>query len=150
MDTAIDTLLVIVAALALLGVNFVGYVIVSWKMMTVNVKITRTLWLFSSALVTLAPFLIPIQISTLEQMRSMKFGFPTYFVEQHFLAANADIVFPFYTTLTNGFGYSLRTNIGVNPLSYVMDVFAGYVLCAFIFHTLRRIMLKTENGVEAG
>jgi len=144
MDIVIDSLLVIFAVMGLLAVNFLGYVIVSQKMLTIDIKITRTIWLFSSALVTLAPFLIPIQINTLEQMGSMKFGFPVYFVEQHFFTASTDQVFPFYTTLANGFGYSLRTAISVNPLSYAVDLFIWYVICGFVFRMLRKIMLKAK------
>jgi len=144
MDIVIDSLLIIFAVMGLLAVNFVGYVIVSQKMLTIDIKTTRTIWLFSSALVTLAPFLIPIQINTLEQMGSMKFGFPAYFVEQHFFTASADQVFPFYTTLANGFGYSLRTSISVNPLSYAVDLFVFYAICWFVFRMLRKIMPKAK------
>ncbi|HSB00454.1 MAG TPA: hypothetical protein VLE49_07380 [Anaerolineales bacterium] len=148
MDIVIDTLLVIFAVMTLLAVNLVEYAFVSKKMSTINLKTTRALWLFSSALVTVAPFLIPIQINTPEQLGNMKFGFPAYFVEQHFFAANTVQVFPFYTTLANGFGYSLRSAININPLSYATDVFVCYVICAFVFRMLRRIILRTEEGVE--
>jgi hypothetical protein len=148
MATVMDTLLILVAASALLGVNLVEYAIVSRKLLVTNIKTTRTVWLFSSALVTLTPFFIPIRINTFEQMGSMRFGLPAYFVEQHFFAAGTDLVFPFYTTLVNGFGYSLRTGLSINLLSYAVDLFLCYVIGMFIFRTLRKIMPKTE--AEAG
>ncbi len=149
MNTVIDILLIIVAIIGLLGVNFLGYLIVSWKMLTISARITRSLWLLSSVLVTLSPFFIPIQIHTLGQMNDMKFGFPVHFVEQHFFAANADIIFPFYTTLVNGFGYSLRTTMSVNPLSYVIDLVLCYVVCVVIFRMLRKIMRLDHSHSSA-
>lgn len=146
MDIVLDTLFIVVAVVILLAVNFIGYAIVASKMLTVNTRITKATWIFSSALVTLAPFFIPIQVRTLEQMRSMQFGFPAYFIEQHFAATSLDRVFPFYTTLANGFGYSLRTTISINPLAYVVDVFLFYLICMLVFRTLRRIMRRTDNG----
>ncbi len=148
MDIVIDTLLVIFAVLALLAMNLVGYAIVSRKVLTINTKTTRTIWLLSSVLVTLAPFFIPIKIGTLEQMGSMKFGFPAYFVEQHFFATSFDKVFPFYTTLANGFGYSLRSAISINPLSYILDVLVCYIICGFVFRMLRKISPRADGRQE--
>ncbi len=148
MDTVIDTLVVIFAVLALLATNLVGYAIVSRKVLTVNTKVTRAIWLLSSALVTLAPFFIPIRIGTLEQMGSMKFGFPAYFVEQHFFATSFDKVFPFYATLANGFGYSLRSAISINPLSYIIDVLVCYMICGLIFRRLRKVIHQADGGLE--
>ena len=144
MDIVIDTLLIILAILALFVLNFFGYVIVSQKIVTLNAKITRTLWLLSSALVTLAPFLIPLQIGTPEQLRDLRFGFPAYFVEQHALPSGANQAFPFYITLANGLGYSLRTSISINPLSYLVDVFICYLICRFILQMLGKTTLKTD------
>jgi hypothetical protein len=112
--------------------------------MTINAKITKTLWLLSSALVTLTPFLIPIPISTPEQIRDLRFGFPAFFVEQHVMASGANQVFPFYITLANGFGHSLRTNTAINPLSYIVDVFICYLICRFILQMLGRTSVRTE------
>lgn len=148
MSTVVDTLLILVAIIVLLGVNVVEYAIVSRKMLISNIKTTRTMWLLSSALVTLAPFFIPVRINTLEQMGNMRFGFPAYFVEQHFFVASADMIFPFYTTLANGFGYSLRTAININPLSYAVDLFLCYGIGVLIFRMLSKIMLRTEDRAE--
>lgn len=148
MEIVIDTLLVIFAVMALLVANLAGYAIASRKMLTVNVKVTRTIWLMCSVLVTLAPFFIPIKIDTLEQMRNMKFGFPAYFVEQHFSAISIDKVFPFYTTLANGFGYSLRSAINLNPLRYIIDVLVCYLICGFAVRLSRKILYRADDKLE--
>ena len=142
MDPLINLVILAVSMLWLLVWDYAGYMFIRRNVSTTNRKMAMTAWLLSCAIMILFPLLVPLQINSLDEWRTMRFGFPVSFVDLH-LPPNVVSEFPFRTTLLNE--YSLTNPISFNGLGYTLDLLVWFAVIYFIGAVGRKVLLKTPT-----
>ncbi|MCX7710963.1 MAG: hypothetical protein N2484_14080 [Clostridia bacterium] len=134
--------------IALLILLIVIFVRVMGNRFGLEKKVVKALWSISFILVTISPFVVPMRVLSKDEFRTLKFGFPFRFIEQHTFVDIPDREFPFYVTLINPWGPSLSKNLNIElgsyALSYVFLYFALY-LCAYAVTVIIRWRKSKEH-----